>query len=139
MENTLVTQHLLLLPFLDLEKLSPEEKAEATAQIQNFRTYGSLIHNGNYYRLNNPFTENGAFWSFVAKDGTEILVQGMIFRTEPNMNRKSLHLTGLDPDAIYQDTESGIRYTGASLMSGGLLLPQTWGDYYPVSYFLKRV
>ena len=124
---------------LDLEKLSPEEKAEAAAQIQNFRTYGSLIHNGNYYRLNNPFTENGAFWSFVAKDGTEILVQGMIFRTEPNMNRKSLHLTGLDPDAIYQDTESGIRYTGASLMSGGLLLPQTWGDYYPVSYFLKRV
>ena len=124
---------------LDLEKLSPEEKAEAAAQIQNFRTYGPLIHNGNYYRLNNPFTENGAFWSFVAKDGTEILVQGMIFRTEPNMNRKSLHLTGLDPDVIYQDTESGIRYTGASLMSGGLLLPKTWGDYYPVSYFLKRV
>ena len=124
---------------LDLQKLSEEDKKTAAAQIKQFKEYGPLIHGGKYYRLSDPFTENSAFWSFVAQDDSEVLVQGVVFRTAPNMRRKALRLAGLCPESRYQDTASGEIYTGAALMHGGLLLPQTWGDYCPVMFHLKKI
>lgn len=124
---------------LDLQKLSEEDKKTVAAQIKQFKEYGPLIHGGKYYRLSDPFTENSAFWSFVAQDDSEVLVQGVVFRTAPNMRRKALRLAGLCPESRYQDTASGEIYTGAALMHGGLLLPQTWGDYCPVMFHLKKI
>ena len=89
---------------LDLQKLSEEDKKTVAAQIKQFKEDGPLIHGGKYYRLSDPFTENSAFWSFVAQDDSEVLVQGVVFRTAPNMRRKALRLAGLCPESRYQDT-----------------------------------
>ena len=56
----------------------------------------------------------------------------MIFRTEANMVRHCVPLRGLDAKAVYR-TKDGVAYTGDTLMHAGVLLPKSWGDYYPVS------
>ena len=124
---------------LDLNNISDEDRNTAKEQIKRFRELDSLIHNGKYYRLSSPLTDKGAFWCYVEEDRSEVLVHGMIFRTEANMKRYRLKLSGLDSEAVYKDELSGNEYTGSSLMNGGILLPQSWGDYFPVEFHLKKI
>lgn len=123
---------------LDLGQLSNEEKESVTEQIKRFKKFGSLIHNGKYYRLTNPMEDNSALWSYVSENKDEILVHGMIYHTEPNMKRKTIKLFGLDKNAEYQLVGTDEKYSGLALMNGGLLLPQSWGDYNAVEIYLKR-
>ena len=122
---------------LDLNTLSEEEKAEVAKQIVRFKQYGPLIHNGTYYRLSNPMKDKFGIWSFVSEDKKQVLVQGMIFRTEPNMLKYPICLRGLDPAMKYRLKDTEDIYTGQALMSGGIFLPQAWGDYVPVELYLN--
>ncbi len=123
---------------LDLNLLSDAEKEAVQQQIQQFKQYAPLIHNGKYYRLSNPMENNYAIWEFVSEDQKEVLVQGMIFRTEANMVRYCVPLRGLDANRKYQ-LEDGTSYSGSALMHAGVLLPKSWGDYYPVSlHFISK-
>lgn len=124
---------------LDLNTLSEEEKEAVKEQINRFRKYGSLIHSGSYYRLSNPMTDKFAIWSFVSENSVEVLVHGMIFRTEPNMTRYAVKLRGLIPDKKYAVDGDNTIYTGKALMEGGILLPKPWGDFFPVELHLKEV
>lgn len=124
---------------LDLNKLTEEEKDEVRDQIKMFKEYGPLIHGGKYYRLSNPMEDNYAIWSFVSEDQKKVLVQGMIFRTEPNMLRYLVHLRGLDREKHYRLRETGEVYSANALMGGGILLPKAWGDYVPVELYLEEV
>lgn len=117
---------------MDLNTLSDEEKEAVREQIKRFKTYRSLIHGGSYYRLSNPMKDNMAVWSFVSEDQKEALVCGMIFRTEANMLRYSVKLRGVQPDSMYRLEGSETVYTGAALLEGGILLPRSSGDYFPV-------
>jgi alpha-galactosidase len=123
---------------LDLNTLTEEEKQAVWNQIQTFRQYAPLIHGGDYYRLTNPLKENTALWEFTAPDGSEALVQGMVFRTAPNALPLSVRLRGLIPDAFYTLEGTENCYTGSALMQGGIVLPKTWGDYAAVSLHFIR-
>ena len=123
---------------LDLNTLSDSEKQEVRKQITRFKKYGRLIHNGLYYRLSDPMNDKFAVWEFVSEDKKEVLVNGVIFRTEPNRTQYLIKLRGLLPDADYRLDDSGMVYKGSALMNGGILLPKSWGDNYPVEmYFTK--
>lgn len=124
---------------LDLNKLTKEEREEVKFQIGLFKEYGPLIHNGKYYRLSNPYRDKYAAWEYVSQDKKKVLVQGMIFQTEPNMLRYPIHLRGLDPDKKYRLREDGIIYSGNALMNGGILMPKAWGDYVPVEMYLEAI
>ncbi|MDO4647784.1 MAG: alpha-galactosidase [Eubacteriales bacterium] len=124
---------------LDLGLLSREEAEHVTEQISRFKTYGPLIHNGNYYRLSNPLKENFSFWSYVSENRDEVLVHGMIFRSTPNTKRMVLRLQGLDAASQYVLSDKKEVYTGAALMNGGILLPSAWGDYTPVELHLRKL
>lgn len=123
---------------LDLGALSDEEKDAVSEQIRRFKEYAPLIHNGKYYRLSDPTTENIALWEYVSDDMSEVLIHGIIFRTEPNMKRITIKAAGLSPDSEYRIVGSSERYTGAALMNGGVLLPKTWGDYCPIEIHLIK-
>lgn len=112
---------------LDLNTLSDDEKNAVRGQISRFKKYGALIHNGLYYRLSDPLSDNVAAWEFT--DGTEVLVQGMVFRTVPTSLQNRVKLRGLVPDKKYRLDGAEFTATGAALMNGGYLLPRTWGDY----------
>ena len=74
----------------------------------------------------------------MSDDCSEALVHGMIFRTEPNMLRYSVKLRGLAPEKEYViDGEEKV-HTGRALMEGGILLPKSWGDFFPVEIHLKE-
>ena len=70
---------------LDLNLLTDEEKNEVKKQIQTFKKYYHLTHEGEYYRLTNPF-ENQMFaaWEYVSPDQTEALIHGVQLRAQPN-------------------------------------------------------
>ena len=124
---------------LDLNTLTEEEKEAVKDQISRFREYGPLIHNGHYYRLSDPQKENRGIWSFVEKDQSAALVQGVLFHAEPNMVGHPVRLKGLKKEALSRIRETGEVYTGAALMHGGILLPRGWGDYMAVEYYLETV
>lgn len=117
---------------LDLNTLSDREKQEVGEQIVRFKRDGLLIHNGLYYRLSNPMTDKFAAWEFVSENRREILVNGVVFRTEPNYVQYCIRLRGLMPEATYRLAENGETYKGSALMNGGILLPKSWGDYEPI-------
>ena len=124
---------------LDLNTLSEEEKAEVAEQIVRFKKYGLLIHNGSYHRLSNPMEDKFAIWSFVSEDKKQVLVHGMIFRTEANMLRYPVRLRSLDAAKKYRLNETGQIYTGKALMEAGILLSKAWGDYVPVELYFTQV
>ena len=123
---------------LDLNTLSDSEKQEVREQITRFKKYGRLIHNGLYYRLSDPMNDKFAVWEFVSEDKKEVLVNGVIFRTEPNRTQYLIKLRGLLPDADYRLDDSGGIYKGSALMNGGILLPKSWGDNYPVEMHFTK-
>lgn len=123
---------------LDLNTLSDSEKQEVRKQITRFKKYGRLIHNGLYYRLSDPMNDKFAVWEFVSEDKKEVLVNGVIFRTEPNRTQYLIKLRGLLPDADYRLDDSGVVYKGSALMNGGILLPKSWGDNYPVEMHFTK-
>lgn len=114
---------------LDLNTLSHDEKQEVKEQIVRFKKDGPLIHNGLYYRLSDSLNDKYAMWGFVSEDKKEVLVHGVIFRTEPNRTQYLVKLRGLLPDTNYRLAENGEVYKGSALMNGGILLPKSWGDY----------
>ena len=114
---------------LDLNTLSHDEKQEVKEQIVRFKKDGPLIHNGLYYRLSDSLNDKYAMWGFVSEDKKEVLVHGVIFRTEPNRTQYLAKLRGLLPDTNYRLAENGEVYKGSALMNGGILLPKSWGDY----------
>ena len=124
---------------LDPDVLTKEEKAEIPRQIERFKKYRKLIHGGKYYRLTNPTEENFALWEYVSEDKTEILLQGMQFRAEPNSLRHRIKLRGLDENKNYRVSENDIVYSGKALMNGGILLPAATGDNFAYEIFIEEV
>lgn len=124
---------------LDLNKLTPEEKEEVKRQVNAYKGYQNLIYNGLYYRLSNPHEENLSAWAFVSKEQTEVLVQGVVFRAASNTLRQRIRLMGLEENAKYQIVQDGRTYTGRTLMSGGLLLPEIKGDDVSFEIYIKKV
>lgn len=123
---------------LDLNTLSEEEKQEVKEQVKTYKRYQDLIYNGLYYRVCDPMAGKLSVWEFVAKDQSEVLVQGVVYRAEPNELRKRVRLTGLAEEADYQVEGEETVYTGAALMAGGILLPEIKGDDVAIQICLKR-
>ena len=124
---------------LDLNMLSEEEKQEVFRQVETYRKNQDLIYNGLYYRLCDPMEDNMSIWEFAARDGEQVLVQGVVYRAEPNALRRRIRLAGLAKEAKYQVAGEENVYTGAALMAGGILLPEIKGDDAAVQIHLKRV
>ena len=50
---------------LDLTQLSPEEFAMIPGQLEDYRKYGPVFHDGDYYRLAS-YSENGEYDALMA-------------------------------------------------------------------------
>ncbi len=117
---------------LDPGRLSKDEKEVVKAQIAHYKENQQLVFEGDYYRLSDPTKDGLAVWEFVSKDKATVLVQGIVYRTKANALRRVQKLRGLDGEKTYHVEGYGLECTGAALMQGGLLLPETWGDYCAV-------
>lgn len=124
---------------LDLNQLSEEEKTVVAKQVTHYKEYQSLIYNGDYYRLANPFDDGMSAWSWISEDKKTILVQGVLFRAKPNVLRKTLRLMGLEDKKNYKIAGTEEVYTGVALMSGGVLLQRAVGDDVSFEIVLEEI
>lgn len=115
---------------LDLNKITEEEKQCVRQQIQEYHKYWDLIHNGNYYRLTNPFEETElAAWEFAGADQSEALLNTVTMEAYGNPPTRYVKLKGLAPEGIYRDEFTGKLYGGAALMTAGIPVPRMEGEY----------
>ena len=115
---------------LDPGKLNEAEKEEIRGQIERFFQHRDLVFYGDHYRLTNAMTDDYfTAWQFVAKDGSAALLNVVVVAPKANPYPIHVHLKGLQPEAMYRETESGKVYSGAALMYGGMTLPILLGDY----------
>lgn len=124
---------------LDLSTLGAAEKEEMKEQVKTYKQYQNLIYNGLYYRLSEPEKDGLSAWEFVGEDGSEVLVQCVIYRAKPNALRRRIRLAGLAADGKYRVEGEESVYSGAALMTGGILLPTIWGDDISVELYIRRV
>ena len=123
---------------LDLNLLSDKEKEEVKEQIKTFKKYYPLTHEGEYYRLTNPFeNQMYAAWEFVAQDQNEVLIQGLQLHAQPNSPSQHIPVKGLDPEKMYEVNGQMVK-SGRALMHGGLNLPRQEGDCMPFEFYLER-
>ncbi|WP_377273494.1 alpha-galactosidase [Peterkaempfera sp. SMS 1(5)a] len=112
----------------DIRHWTPEQRAEAARWIARYKEVRDVVHHGEVHLLGSPadptcgiqYQEPGGdrlvvtVWNTGPLDGAP-LVPGRPAR---------LRLRGLAPDAVYADTATGTRYSGAYLLHSGL--PFAW-------------
>lgn len=109
--------------------LSEEDKEVIREQIKTYKKYESLICQGDYYRLSDPFTDEYSSWMFVSEDKKQVLINVVRLDVQGNMAATYVKLKGLKKEAVYIDSYTGNVYTGAALMQLGLLLPFPKAEY----------
>ena len=124
---------------LNPEKLSEAEKEEIRAQIGRRKELAELIHNGEYYRLTNPFDGESAAWEFVSADRREALLNVVNLEIHGNRPVTYIRLRGLSSGEMYRDDDSGRIYPADALMETGLPMPTPVGDYGALQIHLRKV
>ncbi len=124
---------------LDPAKLTEEEKEEVKEQIRQYKKHESLIRQGEYYRLSDPFQSPFAAWMIVSEDGRNALFNAAALEIHGNMPVHYVKLKGLNPETLYENTESGERYYGSSLMKGGIPVPMEMGEYGAVQIEFRAI
>ena len=109
--------------------LSDEEKQQIREQIKTYKKYETLINEGTYWRLSDPFMDEIAAWMTVSEEQDHALVSAVRLRAEANQAAVYVRLRGLKPDAVYLEEQSGRQYSGAALMHAGIPLPPFTREY----------
>ncbi len=125
---------------MDLNLLTEDEKEAVKAQVEDYKKYYDLIHNGDYYRLASPQGDSGfTAWQFVSGDKTRTLLNLVITHVRANAPDLWFKLRGLDPEKRYRLEEDGRIYSGSALMNAGISIPMIMGDYPAVQMVLTEV
>lgn len=119
--------------------MSEEEKNIVKQQVLTYKKYESLICEGTYYRLSSPFTEPFAAWMSVSGDKKQALVSVVRLEAEGNAASMYLKCKGLNPNAVYQEENTGVLYDGAALMGAGLVLPRAKSEYEACQFVLNEI
>lgn len=124
---------------LDPGTLSEGEKQEIREQIQTYKQYAGLIHDGLYYRLTDPFVQEVGAWEFVSEDASEVLVNAVMLQIHGNMTANYIRLKGLPENSRYQEQASGRIYASDALMEAGIPLPFEMGEYLAYQMHFVKV
>ena len=125
---------------LDLNLLSEEEKEEVKQQIEDYKKYWNLIHNGTYYRLHNPLTNHElAAWEFTSEDKNECLLNIVTLTTHANAPVNYVKCKGLHPNKMYRNEKDNQIYNGNALMHAGLPIAIEPGEYRGIQIHLMVI
>ena len=103
---------------LDLNTLTDEEIEAIKEQIKQYKEIREIVHQGDMYRLKNPFEGRNCAWEFVKDDDVVLMYYTLFGRC--NLGRTCVSLSGLDEAAEYINKETGKVYSGSFLMNVGL-------------------
>ncbi len=120
----------------DISKFSEEELAECACFIKQYKAWRHIIQNGELYRLIPPDNGPVSAVQYVSNDRNEALVFLFVNHPSTDMVGRMIRLQGLTRDAKYI-TDTGITYTGSTLLNAGLCCPLE-GDFVSRVVFLKQ-
>ena len=127
---------------LDIAQMTEEELEEAKQQIAFAKHIQPLVREGLFHRLRSPFESNDTVWQLVSRDQSHVFVMGCrvlnVIRNKRHLEDK-VRLRGLDPEAIYEDVNTGKQYPGSLLMGRGIQLRYEMIDFATCTMELKRV
>jgi alpha-galactosidase len=109
--------------------LDEDDRALIREQVRTYKKYETLICQGDYYRLSDPFADEYAAWMFVSKDKKQLLANIVRLDVQGNMATTYVKLKGLKREAVYIDDATGKVYSGAALMESGIPLPFPRTEY----------
>ncbi|MBR5545805.1 MAG: alpha-galactosidase [Clostridia bacterium] len=122
---------------LDLSKQTEEDLATAKKAVEMVKKLRTVMQQGEYTRLLNPFENEGrAAWQFTREN--TVIVCVYVDHQQPNPQPHRVKLAGLDPEAVYTDAENGISASGAALMNLGLIMPSYGGDFATKVYVFEK-
>ena len=107
----------------DLLRWDDAELAEAARLVAAYKQIRPVIQRGSLHRVASLRTDPVAASEYLAGDGSEIVVLCWWGPGQLGTRLFRLRLAGLDPDAGYEDLETGAEHAGAVLMNVGLDLP----------------
>ncbi len=123
---------------LDITKMTDEELELTRKQIIEYKRTSSLVLEGDFYRLSDPFKT----WQFggmiVSKDKEEAYCVFMNVKGEPSRYFKPMLLDGLNPDYIYEIEELSLKASGMQLMNRGVII-RPLEDYKTTTYHIRRI
>ncbi|MBU5365772.1 alpha-galactosidase [Enterococcus devriesei] len=122
---------------LDLMKQSADNLRSMQEQINFYKAHRQLLQFGEFYRLQAPDTQFASAWLF--KNDQEALLIYSNGLAQPAVPIHYLKTVYLDSDAIYQDTETENRYSGAELNQAGILIPRIKQDFETAVYHWKKL
>lgn len=123
---------------LDVQKLNDQEKKQIKEQIKFYKANRELIQFGNLYRLNTN-DENENAWLFIDDAKAEFLVTYVKILSIPGAPIRFIRLSGLDPDALYEDTSNGNVFYGDELMNSGISIERVKQDFYSKIWKFKKI
>ena len=109
---------------LNILNMSDEVKKTIAAQIAQYKSFESVIREGEYYSLAHPAKYNYSAYYYATSDASELLLTVIEKRGCHSGATKLLRLKAAKPDATYIDTRSGKAYRGEQLR-GGIKVPLT--------------
>ena len=82
--------------------------------VENYKKYWPLIHDGDYYRLHDPAAKPAAAaWAFVSPDKKEALLNIVALESHRNAPPAYVRMRGLDPERWY-----GIQAADGAILAG---------------------
>ncbi len=114
---------------MDLGTLDPAERDQVRRQVADCRRFHHLAAHGNLHRLAGPFDNpDYTAWEFAAADASEALVTCVTVHHYPSAPSRFLRLAGLEPEARYRESSTGMEFAGSTLMRAGWQLPRASHD-----------
>lgn len=119
---------------LDTSVFTDEDRAQAKAQVAEYKEMEQLVLEGDLYRVENPFEGNYFGFMVVAKDKKSAVLT--CYRRMGGVNKEVKHVypAGLDENTKYYVPELDRVLSGSSLMYGGLVPKFAWGDFMTAKY-----
>lgn len=141
---------------LDIDKLTPEEKAEIKEQTEIFKRHYDLIQHGDYYRISSPLEGTCTVWEIADPSGDEALVSAVYHHVQANPVPVRVKVQGLKDEADYQlflnenfaekypgkrlpyGFASGEVISGASLRQFGFVVPGAINGFQAWQIYIKE-
>ena len=83
------------------------KNSRSGSRSKTYKKYETLINEGTYWRLSDPFTDEIAAWMSVSEQQDHALVSVVRLMAEANQATVYVRLRGLKPDAVYLEEQSG--------------------------------
>lgn len=114
---------------LDPTKISDDDKETIKEQIKFDRKIRTLVREGDFYRLQNPFDSNYCAWQVVSKDKKQVILYVAKILVEAHIFRGTVKLQGLDKNKCYKNLSTSLVYGGDALMNRGIRIDYKRGDF----------